>query len=120
VIRPTAELPQRLQEWQVRFPFAVVLDALAPGSSRPPLPGGQASQPLLAQRRLAYPGFATNEDGLTGALSRMLEPGLQGLDFPLTSDEGSGQQRRGDLPVVADEKAIALSSHRFEIPRCHR
>jgi hypothetical protein len=33
----------------------------------------------------------------------------------LTSHEGSGQQRGGDLSVVADEKAIALPSDRGEI-----
>jgi hypothetical protein len=33
----------------------------------------------------------------------------------LASHEGSGQQRRGDLSLVADEKSIALPSDRGEI-----
>ena len=73
VLWPAAELPQRLQEGEVRFPLAIVLGALAPGDPHP-TPGAQVGQHHIHHGRLANPGFATEQDELAGALGRPLEP----------------------------------------------
>src|SRR5215471_8041174 len=79
-----AELPQGLQEGQIRFPLAIVLDALTPRQPQPPrLP----RQPQLDQRCLAHPGVATDKDDLPGPLDGLLEALLQDLDFGPAPDD---------------------------------
>jgi len=73
VIWPPNELPQCLQEWQVRFPLPIVLDALPPRDPCP-IPGGQAGQPPLHHRRLAHPGRSTDKHQLADALGCPPEP----------------------------------------------
>ena len=116
---PAAELPQRLQEGEVRFPLAIVLGALAPRDPHPSA-GAQAGQHHLHHGRLANPGFATEQDELASALGRPLEALRDGLDVVPASHEGAGRQRGRALPGVAQAKLIALPADRGEIPRRRR
>ena len=119
VTRPTAELPQRLQDGPVRFSRPIVLDALAPCQPHP-TPGTQAGLPQLDHGRLAHPGLTTDKDDLAGTVGGPLEPPLQGLDFVLAPYDGArsvSRHRRETLPVFPPEKPIALPSDRFKLPR---
>ena len=116
---PAAELPQGLQEGEVRFALAKVLDALA---ARDPHPTArvQAGQHHLHHSRLANASFVTEQDALADALGGPLDVLVDGLDFGPAADEGASRQRGRDLPGVAQEKAIALSADRGEIARRRR
>ena len=112
--RPTAQLPQRLEEWQVRFPLAIMLDALPPPEP-PRTPGRTVGQKPIDHRRLANADVAAHEDKLARAVGGALEPILQPRDVLLAPHDGTrrpwGRVRRR-APHV---KAIPLLGHRLEI-----
>ena len=80
--RSVAQLPQRLEERQVRFPLAIVLGALPPPDP-PRAPGRTVGQKLIDHRRLANPDVAADEDELARAVGGALEPVLQPRDVLL-------------------------------------
>jgi hypothetical protein len=80
-----AEPGQRIEDRQVGFSRAVVVDALPPTD---PDRGGRRrlGQERLDHRRLADPGLARNEDDLLLAFTGPGEPAVELLDLRLTTD----------------------------------
>ena len=91
VLRPLAQLPQRLEDRQVRFPLARVRGALPPPDP-PRTPGRTAGQKPIDHRRLANADVATDEDELARALGGVLEPVLQPRAGLLAPHDGARRQ----------------------------
>jgi hypothetical protein len=85
-----------------------------------PALSGSTDQKLINDRRLPNPHVPTDEDELACACGRVLEPPLQEMEFMLTPDNGTCRHRWQAIQGARQAKAIALPSHRLEIPRRRR
>jgi hypothetical protein len=112
--RPVTQLPQRLEDRQVRFPLAIVRGALPPPDP-PHVLGRTVGQKLIDHRRLANPNVAADEDELARALGCALEPVLQPRDGLLPPHDGARRPGGRALRRFPQAKAIPLRFHRLEI-----
>jgi hypothetical protein len=119
VRRPVAQLPQRLEDRQVRFSLARVRGALPPPDP-PCVPGRTVGQKLIDHGRLANADIAADEDELARAVGGALEPVLQPFDVRLPPHDGPRHPWRWVVRRAYHPKAVPLLSHRLEILRCCR
>ena len=117
--RPAAQLPQRLEERQVRFPLTIVRGALPPPDP-PYAPGRTVGQKLIDHGCLANADVAADEDELARAVGGALEPVLQPRDGLLAPHDGARRQWGRVLRLFPHAKAIPLRFHRLEILRRRR
>ena len=117
--RTVGQLPQGLEERQVRFALPIVLDALAPPGPHT-APCGQVGQEAIDHRRLANPHVATDQDELARTVDRLLEPHLQPRDGWLAPDDGAGRPGGRLFCLACHPKLIPMRGDRLEILRHRR